>query len=111
MKQVFTLMLALGLAGVLARPLAAETPPPNPPEAPSQTPREMEEGIDLLSRGAQLLLRGLIAEMGPALEEMKKRLGDMNAYHPPEVLPNGDIIIRRKTPTEMAQPPEGEVEL
>ena len=59
---------------------------------------EMEEGFDLLERGSRLLLESLIEEMGPAWAELRFLLNELNAYHPPEILPNGDIIIRRKAP-------------
>jgi hypothetical protein len=50
--------------------------------------------------------------MGPALRDLMDQVGDLSAYHAPEVLPNGDIIIRRKTPQEMQDiPPDGEIEL
>lgn len=83
--------------------------------------RADEGGSDLLERGAQMLLEGLmreiepaledlqelsekmtpalqnfVAEMGPALKEMLEKVEDWSAYHPPEILENGDIIIRRK---------------
>ena len=81
-----------------------------------------EEGLDLLGEGARLLfegltedlrpqlealldqmepaLRGMVEEMGPALNDLAEMIGDLNAYHPPERLPNGDIILRRKKPLE-----------
>ncbi len=71
----------------------------------------MSEGLDLLSEGTRLLLEGLVDELGPALEGLREGLSDLNAYHPPEMLPNGDIIIRRKTPLEKGEIPEGGVEL
>ncbi len=73
----------------------------------------------LIERGAQMFLEGLMKEMepalgelekvgpslrsfaqemGPALTELLENVEDWTAYQPPEVLPNGDIIIRRKTP-------------
>ncbi len=77
---------------------------------------DLKEGMDLLSEGTKLLLRGLMGEIEPALRELEGALRDMNAYHPPEVLPNGDIIIRRKTPLQVDPPvdedgEDGEVEL
>ena len=51
-----------------------------------------------------------MAEMEPALEDLQGFVDNLNAYHPPEILPNGDILIRRKTPEEMGAP-EGETEL
>jgi len=36
--------------------------------------------------------------LGPALRDLEEKIDDLNAYLPPEVLPNGDIIIRRKVP-------------
>ena len=59
-------------------------------------PGVASEGLELLQEGTRLLLRGLMEEMGPGLREMQRRLGDLSAYHPPEVLPNGDILIRRR---------------
>jgi len=60
-----------------------------------------------LSNNAQTLLEGWVSELGPKLEELgptlegfAEKIEDMSAYHPPEVLENGDIIIRRKTPLE-----------
>ena len=38
--------------------------------------------------------------LGPRLRELAEKLGGMAAYHPPEVLPNGDIILRRRQPLE-----------
>lgn len=95
---------------------AQDTPAP-PPDA------GMEEGLDLMEEGAKLLLRGLMSKMEPAIDEMGKALtevepavnelmrmiGDFRNYHAPEMLPNGDIIIRRKTPLEPE--PQGEIEL
>ncbi|MEL7115272.1 MAG: hypothetical protein AAGP08_06700 [Pseudomonadota bacterium] len=82
---------------------------------------EMREGLDLLSEGTQLLLRGLMTEIEPALRDLEDVLGeldgfigDLGAYHAPEVLPNGDILIRRKDPKPTAPPPSGrgpEIEL
>lgn len=82
--------------------------------------QDMAEGADLLERGARLFLRGLMDEleptfkelsesMEPALRELLGLVEDFDAYHPPERLPNGDIIIRRKTPMERAQ--EDEIEI
>lgn len=70
---------------------------------------EMSEGFSLLQQGTRLLLEGLMKELGPALLELEGRLIDLNAYQVPEVLPNGDIIIRRKVPLD--GPDEGEIDL
>ncbi|WP_422825924.1 hypothetical protein [Thalassococcus sp. BH17M4-6] len=100
---------------------------------------EEEDGFSLMEEGAKLLFRGLmqemepaldelqglaedikpqlrdfVREMGPALRELMTEVQDWSVYHPPEMLPNGDIILRRKTPEELKQEPdrpEGEIEL
>lgn len=86
---------------------------------------EAEDGFDLFEEGAKLMLRGLAAEMEPALRDMDQALrdlepaarklitllGDLRNYHEPEVLPNGDILIRRKTPAELALPKGPQTEL
>jgi len=57
-------------------------------------------------------LRDFAERMGPALAELMDKIDDLSAYHPPEMLPNGDIILRRKTPQEMQDTaPEGEIEI
>ena len=74
--------------------------------------QEEERGRDLMAEALRLFMQGFMAEMEPAIEDLELFLRDLNAYHPPEVLPNGDIIIRRKTPLERESGEEGgDVEL
>ena len=49
--------------------------------------------------------------MGPAMVELLGKIDDLSAYHPPEMLPNGDIIIRRKMPEEIEDAPEDEIDI
>lgn len=97
------LLLCLTLSPVLAEDVA-----PSP---------DVEEGFNLMEEGAKLLLRGLASQMEPALSDMQKSLtelqpavkqlldmmGDIRNYHAPELQPNGDILIRRKSPAEITQ--------
>ena len=90
------------------------------------------EPPSLMERGLRLFMEGLMEEMEPALrdlealaedaqpllEQLQKDLGDavgdLNAYHAPEILPNGDIIIRRKDPLVPGEPelnPDGSIDL
>lgn len=102
-----TRLAACLAAALLAAPLAAE-----------EAPDDIGRGTDLMQEGAKLLLRGMIAQMGPALsqmEEFAKLIGEWDQYHAPEVLPNGDIILRRKVPLIPGLPgdaaPEGDIDL
>ncbi len=72
--------------------------------------QEEDRGRDLMAEALRLFMQGFMAEMEPALEDLQGFVDNLNAYHPPEILPNGDILIRRKTPEEMGAP-EGETEL
>jgi hypothetical protein len=71
--------------------------------------KEMEPAID----GMQ----GFLKEMGPAMSDLLRKVEDWSVYDVPEVLPNGDIIIRRKPdapkPDAPAQEPapEGQIDL
>lgn len=92
---------------------------------------EVREGFNLMEEGSRLILRGLMEELGPALDEMEGLSGEMRDsvealvsemgpairqlirlvdearyYEPPEVLSNGDIIIRRKPDAPDYEPPE-----
>ena len=112
MKQIAAITLAACLALT-------------PATAGNDDKGEMGEGLNLMEEGAKILLRGLMTEMGPAfkdlrglaeemapaLAQLQGMIGDFTHYHAPEVLPNGDIIIRRKTPLEVDPLEEGEIEL
>jgi len=60
-----------------------------------------EGGMNLIEEAMRLFMQGLLSEMEPALEDLRDLVGQIDSYHAPEILPNGDILIRRKTPEEM----------
>lgn len=119
MKQISAPLLALSL---LATSAAAQGE---------------EEGFSLMEEGAKLFFRGLMSEMepalreledlsaqvepalrdfvqhmGPALRDLMDEVEDWSAYHPPVILPNGDILLRRKSPSERTPAPgQDEIEL
>tara|TARA_R110002094_G_scaffold159889_6_gene145258 strand:- start:139 stop:528 length:390 start_codon:yes stop_codon:yes gene_type:complete len=90
---------------------------------------EEDSGLSLMERGAQMFLEGIMKEMepaidgfsdlteqmGPALKSFAEEMGpkltelldeveDWSAYQAPEILPNGDIIIRRKPDRPLEAP-------
>lgn len=99
------------------------------------TPAAAQDTDSLMEQGLRLFMDGLMQEMEPALrdlqdlaqdakpllDELQKNLGevveDLDAYHAPEILPNGDILIRRKQPLEPDLPggvepnPDGSIDL
>lgn len=112
MKQTVSQMTALGFAACLAA-------------SPAAGEEKAGDGFSLMEQGAKLLMEGImqemepaiedlrrfgeevepglrrfIAEMGPALGELMQKIDDFTVYEPPELLPNGDIIIRRKPPLD-----------
>ncbi len=124
MKQIAALIIGFGLA---ASPVAAQ-----------DQNGEVDEGFSLMEEGARMLMRGLMAEMEPAMEdlrgsldelapmlqdfaaeigpaftEMLSQVDDFSNYSAPEFLPNGDIIIRRKPDAPLWTPENdnGEIEL
>lgn len=86
----------------------------------------VKKGFSLLEEGAKIIMRSMIDEVEPALKDLQfefgqvlgemepmlrdlaAMIGDIKNYHAPEVLPNGDIIIRRKSPAELAMPDPGD---
>ncbi|MFV1602424.1 MULTISPECIES: hypothetical protein [unclassified Phaeobacter] len=118
-------MRGLALAGLLVLPLTA-------PVAAETAPAPEDEGSSLMQRGAELFweglrqemapalddlqaladefgpsLQGFLSEMGPALAEIAGKVEDWSVYERPEILPNGDIIIRRKPQHAPDVPPGG----
>ncbi len=104
MKQLFTPLFVI--ASIVATPTIAE---------------DSDSGSSLMERGAELFWEGLrkemapsleeleglmatigpsmqnfLTEMGPALADIAEQVEDWSRYEAPEILPNGDIIIRRK---------------
>lgn len=114
MKQIVkTTAVAVMAVACLSSPLLAEGDVTQPSDNP-----ELSEGAELLNRGFQLLLEGLANEVEPMADkwaegwaELIERFSDMNAYYPPETLPNGDIIIKRRIPLAPDDAPLGETDL
>ncbi len=78
----------LGAALVLAAP-AVQADEAQPGESPKDSPGEMaREGLEQMMRALRLLVESI------------------PQYELPEVLENGDIIIRRKHPKPESQEPE-----
>ncbi|MEO1139336.1 MAG: hypothetical protein AAFW87_07760 [Pseudomonadota bacterium] len=76
--------------------------------------REMEPALDDLqglAENMQPALRQFVDEMGPAFADLLGQIDDLSNYHAPEMLPNGDIIIRRKTPLDDNIDPDQEIEI
>ncbi|MDG1864268.1 MAG: hypothetical protein P8J02_13895 [Yoonia sp.] len=128
MKQI---IVTTALVALTTLPLAAQE---------AEVPEDMSEGFSLMEEGAKLLLRGLMSEMEPAIDDLKSmtdematlgetmgpalialmaQIDDIRHYETPEVLPNGDIIIRRNSDAPTYVPPldiepdveTGEIEL
>lgn len=119
MKQISALLLVLSLAV-----------PAN------ATAQQVDENESLMERGLGMFMEGLrgemgesleglqswvdqtapamrnfLREMGPAFADLAQEIKDWSAYHPPEVMPNGDIIIRRKKPDPAVDAPEGQTDI
>ena len=73
------------------------------PAAASEEEAPLRDGFGLIQEGTRLMLRGLREEIDPLLRDLQDRIGDLSAYHPPEILPNGDILIRRRVPLEAGE--------
>lgn len=125
----FAVILALALA---SGPVGAQDIP-----QPVEDDTEVEDGRSLMERGAQMFLDGMRREMSPALEDLRDlvttmgpamqeflrdmgpamadllgKIDDLQVYEMPELLPNGDIIIRRKPDAgPLAPPDDGEIDI
>lgn len=115
--RIIALAALVAFGALLAGPrdAAAQEPTPEPGQS-------LSEALEELRSGAEALLRGLIEdiephlreiepkveEIGPRLRALAERLGGLAAYHPPEVLPNGDIILRRRVPLDAHEPEPSE---
>lgn len=100
-RHMQRIIVTLGLVlATTATPLAVPFTPP----AAAEQGGDMREGLDLMQEGMRLLMDGMMAEVAPTLDELRGAFRDLGAYHPPEILPNGDILIRRRVPLDPAAP-------
>ena len=88
---------------------------PLPAVAQTVAPSDADKGLSLMQQGAELLFNHMMGQVEPSLQDMAKALkeaqpklmeilammDDLANYHAPEKLPNGDILLRRKTPAEL----------
>lgn len=134
MRHRFVLAALLSIGLSLAPALAQDT---DAPVAPVPEGQDTDQGQSLMERGARMFLEGMRREMEPALEDLRDlmvemgpamqqfmrdmgpaladllgRIDDLSAYQAPELLPNGDILIRRKPESGPLPPPaEGEIDI
>ncbi|WP_168161499.1 hypothetical protein [Oceanicola sp. S124] len=133
----------LGLSLLQPLPAIAQQDAPKTDDAPEDAPGDSAPGnTDLMREGLRLLFEGLsggldetidqmgeaaeeaapklrdfVARMGPALVEALGKVGDLSNYEAPVVLPNGDILIKRKDeapdylPPVPGENPDGSVDL
>ncbi|PJE30102.1 hypothetical protein PSM7751_03362 [Pseudooceanicola marinus] len=128
MKQTLLApLICMSLAAPL--PLIAQEAPPGSQSDDSAT----EEGGDngaLMREGLRLLMEGLsgglddtlddmgeaaeeaapkirdfVMRMGPAMADALSKVGDLANYEAPTVLPNGDILIKRRDDAPRYAPP------
>ena len=85
----------LCLAALIAAPTVADEPKRDP-LLPS------EEDLQELGRIAEGWLKNLSEHMAPMVNKLEALVDDLDAYEAPEMLDNGDIIIRRKPEPEPA---------
>ncbi len=82
------------------------------PDAQDSTPQIFdlfERMLRGFMRDAQPHLRQLerdFTALEPELQRLLQNLRDMTQYHPPEILPNGDILIRRRQDSDTAPEPD-----
>ncbi len=84
---------------------------------------EFEKLLEQFSEESRTFLQNWLTEITPMLESLSEKIDDLSHYEAPEVMPNGDIIIRRKPdapdqeapetgPEEVTPvPPQGQIEL
>ncbi|PKP79460.1 MAG: AAA+ family ATPase [Alphaproteobacteria bacterium HGW-Alphaproteobacteria-2] len=78
------------------------------PVQAQETERDLGEGLRQLSEGTRIILERLLGELAPLVADLRGKIDDLGRYEMPEVLENGDIIIRRKPPapdTPLPEPP------
>ena len=108
-------LFAVCVVTLLATPVVAQS---------EDEPSLMEQGMELFMEGLRQemepalrqfedfadqlepQMREWADQIGPVLADLMSKIDDINAYEAPEILPNGDIMIRHKPDAPPYQPPE-----
>lgn len=110
MKLVF---LKYAFCALLALPVQAEV---------KGAPAEVEESAPFMFDLFDRMLRSFITEVEPHMRELERgftalepelqrflqNLRDMTHFYPPEILPNGDVLIRRRHVEDEGSKPESD---
>lgn len=95
--------LALSLAIGASAPALAEKAP-----AGDELDRMTEE---LLTDEQRAAIERFLAMARPVIERFMSAIDSMPRYEAPVILPNGDILIRRKRDGETGENPDGSLDL
>ncbi len=90
--------LTLAAAAVILAPngAASQEAPPSGDDPGVEDPRFDDPLEEELSEATRDAIERFLFLMGPMLERFGDMIGDLPAYEAPIILPNGDILIRRK---------------
>jgi hypothetical protein len=81
-------------------------------------PVAAQEERGLVERGVETLMAELLRQMAPALRDLEGTvttlegvISEIENYEAPVILPNGDILIRRKPDLGPGPAPDADIEL
>jgi hypothetical protein len=86
---------SLAVMAAVIVPLEVRADEPLQP-TPQERLEELERKADELSDTARQTIEEFVNLIGPMLTRLSRLIDDLPVYEMPEVLPNGDIIMRRK---------------
>ncbi len=82
-----------------------------PAESDPKNWEDLRKGLEELSEDTQKFFENWVDELGPLLNSLRDKIDDLGEYEPPEVLPNGDIIIRRKPKPKVPMEQKAPIEI
>lgn len=108
-RRIARTAAAAGLAALLSAPIASAENHTAPDGGGGDFGQRLEEFADdlaneLIDEDARAAIERFITLMAPAMEGLQNLVSDLPQYEPPVVLPNGDILIRRRREGEIAPP-------
>lgn len=89
-------MKLMHVMAVMAIVAGTHLPAQEPDSGLSQDAQDFLQDLLEEMQPAWRELQGFMDAMGPAILELMEEIKDWSAYEAPEILENGDIIIRRK---------------